>query len=296
MKRLLSLLPLAALLFSCGNGPNDPSLSPSFEESPSSIQKDYSDSPWGEEAAKACEEAVFTVIPYVPCASFEFETGVDEFGDGTIHFFLFYETDDEAASAFTDFAYACADRMYRVELREETYFDPDALMVYTFPVGYADALITETLAIEIAFTTSTYKGQPCLGLFCITYLYVPEDVFPAAALDDLYGENHGLPAVEGDGYTYAFSFFIDETSGSEALVIAVYGGDYSLEERYFEALDVQGYDLVAIDPYNETMTDTLSEYPGLEMGMVYRGLLGDKLVYFCYDFDANALVLEFYRC
>lgn len=293
MKRILAILPLLALLPSCGA----PELDSSLESEPSSTSsKDYSSSPWGEEAARACEEAVYTVIPYVPCSDFEFETGVDAFGDGTIAFYLFYETDAEAASAFTDFAYACADKMYRVELGEETYFDPDALVVYTFPVGYADALITESLAIEIAFTTSTYKGLPCLGLFCITYLYVPDGVYPSLALDDLYGEGHGLPPIEGNGFTYDFSFFIDETTGEEALSLAVYGADYTLEETYFEALSAQGYDLIAIDPLNETVTDSLLSYPGLEMGIVYRGLKDEKLVYFCYDFDANALVLEFYRC
>ena len=72
-------------------------------------------------------------------------------------------------------------------------------------------------------------------------------------------------------------------------------GPLFLLETYFEALSAQGYDLIAIDPLNETVTDTLPSYPGLEMGMVYRGLLGNKLVYFCYDFDQNAFVVEFYK-
>ena len=66
-------------------------------------------------------------------------------------------------------------------------------------------------------------------------------------------------------------------------------------ETYFEALSAQGYDLIAIDPLNETMTDTLPSYPGLEMGMVYRALKDEKLVYFLYDFDQNAFVVELYK-
>ena len=45
-------------------------------------------------------------------------------------------------------------------------------------------------------------------------------------------------------------------------------GPLFLLEIYFEALSAQGYDLIAIDPLNETMTDTLPSYPGLEMGIV----------------------------
>ena len=50
-----------------------------------------------------------------------------------------------------------------------------------------------------------------------------------------------------------------------------------------------------IDPLNEAVTDTLPSYPGLEMGMVYRALKDEKLVYFLYDFDQNAFVVEFYK-
>ena len=66
-------------------------------------------------------------------------------------------------------------------------------------------------------------------------------------------------------------------------------------ETYFEALSAQGYDLIAIDLLNETVTDTLPSCPGLEMGMVYRALKDEKLVYFLYDFDQNAFVVEFYE-
>ena len=66
-------------------------------------------------------------------------------------------------------------------------------------------------------------------------------------------------------------------------------------ETYFEALSAQGYDLIAIDPLNETVSDTLPSYSGLEMGMVYRALKDEKLVYFLYDFDQNAFVVEFYK-
>ena len=45
-------------------------------------------------------------------------------------------------------------------------------------------------------------------------------------------------------------------------------GPLFLLETYVEALSAQGYDLIAIDPVNETVTDTLPSYPGLEMGMV----------------------------
>ena len=72
-------------------------------------------------------------------------------------------------------------------------------------------------------------------------------------------------------------------------------GPLFLLKTYFEALSAQGYDLIAIDPLNETMTDTLPSYPGLEMGIVYRALKNEKLVYFCYDFDQNAFLVEFYK-
>ena len=72
-------------------------------------------------------------------------------------------------------------------------------------------------------------------------------------------------------------------------------GPLFLLETYFEALSAQGYDLIAIDPLNETMTDTLPSYPGLEMGMVYRAPQDEKLVYFLYDCDQNAFVVEFYK-
>ena len=72
-------------------------------------------------------------------------------------------------------------------------------------------------------------------------------------------------------------------------------GPLFLLGTYFEALSAQGYDLIVTDPLNETVSDTLPSYPGLEMGMVYRALQDEKLVYFLYDFDQNAFVVEFYK-
>lgn len=289
MKRaLLFSLPLL-LLSSCAAPPggSEESASPSLEPS-------YPSSPWGEEATKACYDALGTVIPYLSSDGFEYETGVDDYGDGIIDFYLFYESPRAAEEAFTAYTHACAEAMYRVEVTERSDFDPSSGTMLTYTLAYADALIAEHLAVEIAFTVSTYKNLPCLGLFCMTYLYSPEDAFPEVALVDLLGEEHGVPSIDGEGYRYDFQFFIDEETGAEALQILVSGSaDYTLEETYFSALLPAGFDIFKIAPDGEP-TNSLYAYPGIEVDSLFVANRNDVQIFFLYDFSYDAFVLELY--
>ncbi|MDY2913923.1 MAG: hypothetical protein SOV58_04755 [Candidatus Enteromonas sp.] len=198
-------------------------------------------------------------------------------------------------SSSAPYAYACAEAWYRVDIQENSYFDPDTYQLYTFTVAYADALVEQNKAVEIASVVSTYKNRPCLGLFCITYLYIPQDVYPALAVEEVTQGKISLPVVEGEGYTYSFSLFFEETFGNLACQFVVYGGDYSLEEQYFDLLLFSDFALCRVNEGDDTVEENLYEYPGIEWGCYYMAYLSHYAVVFYYSFDVNGLSVEVYN-
>lgn len=255
---------------------------------------DFSDNPWGEETANACYDAVHGVIPYIQCDSYEYKTSVDDYGDDMITFYLYYETDDLAYKAFQDYATLCAENMYVVNIGENTYIDYDTLTYYTYESMYADCLVGKNLGLEIVGATSTYNEKPCLGLFVYNYIYVPENEYPELAVQDVLGEHHDVPKIEGEGYTYEFMMFLDPDYGTKGVEIAVKGCSYDIEELYFNTLIDNDWFIMWCDDLNETY-DRITEYPGLTLGTYYYAMSDTTLIIFEYNLDKAAFILDIFE-
>lgn len=310
MKKLLKtllFLPIFALSACGGNNGSVTSVddsssagasSNSLVESSTSEEKQYPrsvlESKWGLEAAIASYEALGLAIPYLPCDSFEFEVGVDDYGDPDIWFYCYFQTDELAEKAFNDYLLICAERGFSGEAGENTYIDYETFTIYTYPVAVVDRVILEDHGIELQFLPSTWNGKPCLGIYGITYLYIPEDVYPQKAVDQLLGDDaKDVPKVEGKGYLYDFMFIKD--GDTTALEITVVGPSYDVEEYYFnELLKTEDYAMCQCNDNDDDYFEIVDKYPGYELGMYYYCMSNTKIIIFEFDLYNNVFIIDIF--
>ena len=265
-----------------------------------SVQK-YPDSVlnsgWGKEAAIASYEALGVAVPYIQNDGFEYETGVDAYGDPTIAFYVFYNTDEAANNAFDEYIGICEYYGYSGEVSTKTYIDYDTYTIYQYESCIVDRVIQEHHGIELEFLVSTYKEKPCLGIFGFTYLYIDENEYPLLALEELYGKDASMfPVIDEKGAKYSFQFFIDQESQTEALEVVVSNVSYDIEEWYFEQiLSIQGAIIYQCNDYDESY-QAVTEYPGYNAdGTYYYCLVGGYTVIFEFDlYNYYAFVIEFF--
>ena len=254
-------------------------------------------SKWGYDAATASYNALGVAIPYVDNKGFEYEVGVDAFGDPTINFYVFYDTDEEAEKAFYDYVDVCAYYGYSGEITTKTYIDYETWTMYQYDSCIVDRVILEHHGIELEFLTSTYKAKPCLGIFGFTYLYIDENEYPLLALEELYGSDASIfPVIDEKGAKYSFQFAIDSYSNTVALSVVVSNINYTIEEWYFnQLLAVSGTKIYQCNNYDDSIYNRVTEYPGFNGdGSYYICQIKDYTVIFEFSLDSYAFMLEFY--
>lgn len=251
---------------------------------------------WGQEAAIASYEALGVAVPYIENAGFEYQVGVDEYGDATINFYVFYETDKDANDAFDEYISICEYYGYSGEVTTKTYIDYETYTIYEYESCIVDRVILDHHGIELQFLVSTYKEKPCLGIFGMTYLYVDENEYPLLALEEIFGADASIfPVIEEEGAKFYFQFYIDEDTKDEALYLSVSNVSYQLEEWYFNAINsIEGSVIICCNDYTETAEIAL-EYPGFNAdGSYYYALVKDYTVIFEFSLTYYALVIQFY--
>ena len=251
---------------------------------------------WGQEAAIASYEALGVAIPFIENDGFEYQTGIDAYGDATIDFYVYYETDELANAAFDEYISICEYYGYSGEVTTKTYIDYETHTIYEYESCIVDRVILEHHGIELQFLVSTYKNRPCLGIFGMTYLYVDENEYPLLALQDLFGADASIfPTINEEGAKFYFQFYIDEDTSDKALYLSVSNVSYEIEEWYFNNLNaISNSFIYYCNDYTES-TEYVRSYPGFNAdGSYYYALVKDYTVIFEFSLSTYSLNIQFY--
>ena len=290
MKKLLLFLTSLLLVTGCNN---------------SNLNPQVANSKWGVEAAQACLDTVGTVIPYMECDAFEYNTVIDDYGDPAIWFYLYYETQEIAEQKVIDYAYIAYEQgKYTCEVKLQRFVDYDTYSYWEQDVLFADKNLSKTNAIEIQGLASIkeYDGKSmgCLGLFCFNYIpNIDPTSFPTYPVSTIAGENV-VPALTGENLEFDFSFYMYNDSKCIEIVVDGDGSSYLLEEDYFYCLLENGYFIMQYDDLLEDYTEEVfyltDEYPDFQDELCYYALdpEGKVIVYFDYDLYAGYFYIDIF--
>ena len=277
--------------------PSSSSSSSSSSEEPE-INPLVKDSKWGVEAAQACYDAIGDVIPYMECAGFEYKVTTDDYGDPAIWFYLYYETQEEAADKIVDYAYVAWEKGLFECVVKPDYFN-DGNYYWQQTALYADKVIDETHAVEIIGIDSvkSYNGKQmgCLGLYCFNYVpNIDKTKFPMNAVDYFLDGYTPVPEIVGEGYEFSFKFSREQDIKVLQVTVKSNQKSYEMEEEYFYALLDRGYKIAQWDDTKEDFTENW-----FEKGATYPEY-DDDVNYYCYEkYGSFCIYLDYnlyYQC
>lgn len=280
---------------SSGKVSSDKSSSPSTSSSEERLlPNSVVNSKWGLEAATASYDALGVAVPYIDNDGFDYEVGIDDFGDATIWFYAYYKDDDSVNQAFEDYIEIIKQFGYSGERKITRYVDYETYTYYEFECVYANRVILEHHGIELDFLVSMHNGKPCLGIYGFTYLYEDPNVFPVIAIEDIYG-SHASDIPVLDGYKYEFMFFLNERTGKKILEIAVLNAGPDIEEEFFNGLLKNGCVFEQYDDLDDYYDELVDEYPGFEDQYYYHAYNNNIEVIFDFDIDKMALIIDLFE-
>lgn len=285
------VLPFVGLLSLAGCNQNNVKLYPKY----------VLESEWGE-AAKECYDMIGTVIPYFECESFETKSEIDPYGDGSIYFYLTFESDEKCEEAYLEYGDLASRYGFDVSYQVQTEFDYDNLVIYQFDICYMDIVFKQNLGLEIQMV---YANNVLL-LFCETYLYIPENEYPLLALEKLLDGNMlFVPQIkQSEDYTYYFEYYA--YSNALSLTIGVSGCTYEIEEEFYNTCSRYGAIMVEYDENDEEYENVLMdqktgktldypEYDYLDNTYFMAYVREDLTIEFFYSLSYNAFYVTYYR-
>ena len=284
-KKFIFGLPLIALtLVCCGN-------SNSIPRDENGNATDFSKAFKNE-----CQEAFGTVIPFVPCVTYEYEMETDIYGDPSLAVYFEYLSETTAENAYNYYGSLCDEAGYEVQ---SGYY-------YGYECVYADKVVKNHDAIELILMTSYYGEEkiPTLGVFAIYYVYEDPNEYPSYSVEKLLGEDAScIPEVVGNGYQYSSSFnyeMLDENTLYKALRIVVYNAYVDVEEEYFNNLKSKNfviYNDFELDDENAKPVKTYPGYTGGAYDAYYYNKRSGELIcgtYFTYGALNGAFIIDIF--
>lgn len=231
-------------------------------------------SQWGEELGAVLQKNLGTDLPYLPNDSFTYEDTVDAYGDPMAIIYCFYDSEENLDAAGEAYAVACFEDGYDVTL--ETIQSG----IYVYDCYFADKVIESNHGIELQFLIGAQDGVDCLGIFAYNYTAYDENIWPGDLIAE-YLDGQEIPAIEGEGYTYAYWEAIDEETGDKFIEVQIYGVSYGSDEEYSEVLIAEGY----------TISDPQEDEFG---GVYYYASSSDYTIglIYCYDLNYGALIID----